>query len=100
MVDALVLGRRGGMDPELQDRFARSGIVHLLSISGFHVGLITAWVFLICRLARMPRSSALATAAALSVAYVAFLGYPTFSAKARVTSYARCRLLALCSSSF
>ncbi len=41
MVDALILGRRGGIDLELQDRFARSGLVHLLSISGFHVGLIT-----------------------------------------------------------
>ena len=40
LVDALMLGRRGGIDPELQDRFAQSGLVHLLSISGFHVGLI------------------------------------------------------------
>ncbi len=46
LVDALMLGRRGGIDPELQDRFAQSGLVHLLSISGFHVGLIGAWVFL------------------------------------------------------
>ena len=38
MVDALILGTRGGIDPELQDRFAWSGLVHLLSISGFHVG--------------------------------------------------------------
>ena len=38
LVDALMLGRRGGIDPDLQDRFAQSGLVHLLSISGFHVG--------------------------------------------------------------
>jgi predicted membrane metal-binding protein len=43
LVDALVLGRRGTMDPDLKDAFARSGLVHLLSISGFHVGLI-AWL--------------------------------------------------------
>src|SRR5690606_22344723 len=35
LVDALVLGTRGGMDRELKDDFARSGLVHLLSISGF-----------------------------------------------------------------
>ena len=40
-----------GIDPELQQRFADAGLVHLLSISGFHVGLITAWVFLVGRLA-------------------------------------------------
>ena len=33
MVDALVLGRRGGIDPSCRMRFARSGLVHLLSIS-------------------------------------------------------------------
>jgi competence protein ComEC len=82
MVDALILGRRGGIDPELQDRFARSGLVHLLSISGFHVGLITAWAFLICRLARMTRSTALASAAGMSAAYVAFLGWPAPAARA------------------
>ena len=93
MVDALVLGRRGGIDPELQDRFARSGLVHLLSISGFHVGLITAWVFLICRASRMTRSAALATAAALSAAYVAFLGWPAPAARAAALAVlvARCQ---------
>ena len=93
MVDALILGRRGGIDPELQDRFARSGLVHLLSISGFHVGLITAWAFLICRLARMSRSTALAAAAALSAAYVTFLGWPAPAARAAALAIAvaRCR---------
>ena len=52
MVDALILGRRSGIDRTLQDRFAQSGLVHLLSISGFHVGVITAWIFLSCRLLR------------------------------------------------
>ena len=93
MVDALILGRRGGIDPELQDRFARSGLVHLLSISGFHVGLITAWAFLICRMARMTRSTALATAAGMSAAYVAFLGWPAPAARAAALALvvARCQ---------
>ncbi|HZB28412.1 MAG TPA: ComEC/Rec2 family competence protein, partial [Gemmatimonadales bacterium] len=76
MVDALILGRRGGIDRTLQDRFAQSGLVHLLSISGFHVGVITAWIFLVCRLLRIGRSRALGLAAGVSVAYVAFLGWP------------------------
>ncbi len=75
MVDALILGRRGGIDPELQDRFARSGLVHLLSISGFHVGLITAWVFLFCRRgANDPFARAHRLRRGSSAAYVAFLG--------------------------
>jgi competence protein ComEC len=93
VVDALILGRRGGIDFELQDRFARSGLVHLLSISGFHVGLITAWVFLLGRLARMTRSAALVTAAIASAGYVVFLGWPAPAARAAALAVvvARCR---------
>ena len=82
MVDALVLGRRGGIDRELQDRFAHSGLVHLLSISGFHVGIITAWVFLLGRVVRLGRARALGVAAGASLAYVAFLGWPAPATRA------------------
>jgi competence protein ComEC len=82
MIDALIVGRRGGVDRVLQDRFAESGLVHLLSISGFHVGVITAWIFLLCRLLRAGQVRALVLAAATSVAYVAFLGWPAPAARA------------------
>jgi competence protein ComEC len=82
MVDALILGRRGGIDRSLQDRFAQSGLVHLLSISGFHVGVITAWVFLVCRGLRAGRPAALGLAAAASGLYVAFLGWPAPATRA------------------
>ncbi len=82
LVDALMLGRRGGIDSQLQDRFAQSGLVHLLSISGFHVGLIGAWVFMIARLLRARRETALVAAALVSTAYVAFLGWPAPATRA------------------
>ncbi|HET6779012.1 MAG TPA: DNA internalization-related competence protein ComEC/Rec2 [Gemmatimonadales bacterium] len=82
MVDALIVGRRSGIDRELQDRFAQSGLVHLLSISGFHVGIITAWIFLLCRSLSVERGTALGIGAAASVAYVAFLGWPAPATRA------------------
>jgi competence protein ComEC len=82
MVDALILGRRGGIPQELQDRFARSGLIHLLSISGFHVGVITAWVFLLGRLFHLSRAGALGLGAGIAVAYVGFLGWPAPAARA------------------
>jgi len=75
MVDALILGTRGGMDADLREDFARSGLVHLLSISGFHVGLITSWTLLLLLAAGVSRPRAYLVAAALSVGYVAFLGW-------------------------
>ena len=93
LVDALMLGRRGGIDRGLQDRFAQSGLVHLLSISGFHVGLIGAWVVLLARLCGARRSPALIVAAIASAAYVAFLGWPAPAARAAALAalVARCR---------
>jgi competence protein ComEC len=82
MVDALILGRRSGIDRALQDRFAQSGLVHLLSISGFHVGIITAWVFLLCRGVRLARGTAFVVAAVASAGYVAFLGWPAPATRA------------------
>ncbi len=75
IVEALVLNRRTTMDPVLREQYAQSGLVHLLSISGFHVGLLAGWVFLIAR-ALLSRERALLLAAAVSVGYVAFLGWP------------------------
>ncbi len=94
LVDALMLGRRGGIDPELQDRFAQSGLVHLLSISGFHVGLIGAWIFLVLRLCRTRRETAMVVAALASTAYVGFLGWPAPATRAAALALvaARCRV--------
>jgi len=94
LVDALMLGRRGGIDSDLQDRFAQSGLVHLLSISGFHVGLIAAWVFLACRLAGARREPALVGSALASSVYVAFIGWPAPATRAAALAVvlARCRV--------
>lgn len=76
LVDALVVGRRGGMEAELREAFTRAGLVHLLSISGFHVGVLFGWGVLLLRAVGVRRGGALGGSAALAVAYVAFLGWP------------------------
>ncbi len=73
VIQALVLGTRGTIDPTLGDAFSRSGLVHLLSISGFHVGLVWGWVLLILRAAGLGRRAAIG-AAVVVVAYVVFVG--------------------------
>jgi competence protein ComEC len=76
LIEALVLGTRGTLDPALRDAFAHAGLVHLLSISGFHVGLLSAWIVLVARALGASRARALAAGAAVGIAYVAFLGWP------------------------
>ena len=46
---ALVIGDRSSLDPDLRDRFTRSGTAHLLAISGLHVGIVALLVGFIVR---------------------------------------------------
>ncbi|HEU5171483.1 MAG TPA: ComEC/Rec2 family competence protein, partial [Gemmatimonadales bacterium] len=92
LVDALIVGRRADLDPAIRDAFAQSGLVHLLSISGFHVGLLAGWVVLAARLLRVRRDQALVAAAVVAGLYVAFLGWPAPATRAAALA----GLLALC----
>lgn len=40
VLKALLLGETGDVPPELNDAYAVSGVNHILSISGFHVGIV------------------------------------------------------------
>ena len=48
MAAALALGRRDLVPYEVRDRWRRSGLAHLLAVSGLHVGLVggTVWILL------------------------------------------------------
>jgi len=45
VVAALMTGERGGIPSEVMDSFRKSGLAHLLAISGLHIGLIAGIVF-------------------------------------------------------
>jgi competence protein ComEC len=47
---ALVTGERGGISEATNDAFRDSGILHILSISGFHMAIMAGSVFFIVRL--------------------------------------------------
>ncbi len=81
-VEALIVNRRGAMPPELRDRYARAGLVHILSISGFHVGVIVGWIVLAARAAGLPPVRAGLAGAAVAAGYVLFLGWPPPAARA------------------
>ena len=45
----IIIGDRGYLDPELRDQFMATGTVHLLSISGSHLGLVALLIFAVVR---------------------------------------------------
>lgn len=51
---SLLLGNRSQLPVNVRDAFVESGTMHLLAISGLHVGILAALVLLICRLIDLP----------------------------------------------
>ena len=84
LVRALVLADMRGMSPEIRDRWAAAGMVHMLSVSGLHVGIIAAVVELLLVAARVNRRTAPIVAVALIVIYVAIIGAPAPAVRSAV----------------
>ncbi|MEO5800201.1 MAG: ComEC/Rec2 family competence protein, partial [Gemmatimonadales bacterium] len=82
LVDALITGRRGAIDPALSRAFAAAGLVHLLAISGSHIAVIAGWVLLVLRLLRVSRHRSEALAVAAATGYTAFIGWPPSAVRA------------------
>src|SRR2546422_2468775 len=84
IVDALVFAPHAALDPDVRERYARSGLAHILSISGLHVGFLAAWLALILRkLGLSPRHRPL-TSGVLLLGYLWLLGFPAPAARATV----------------
>jgi competence protein ComEC len=53
ILEALLIGERGRLDESVQLALQRSGLYHLLAISGAHIGIIAALLFFLLRLVRV-----------------------------------------------
>ena len=51
---ALLLGQRSSLQPTIRDRFLRTGTVHLLAVSGLHVGIIASLILFATRTRLIP----------------------------------------------
>ncbi len=54
-ISALLLGKREGLQENLNDIFIQSGCLHFLSISGLHVGILASFIWWITWLFHAPR---------------------------------------------
>ena len=71
---ALLLGRREGVDPDVNDAFARTGTTHLLAISGLHLQVLAGVLWFVFRFLGLSRRSAFAALALTTVAYALLVG--------------------------
>ncbi|MBN1283269.1 MAG: DNA internalization-related competence protein ComEC/Rec2 [Proteobacteria bacterium] len=94
IVKALAIGDRSLITPELRDGFARSGLAHLLALSGLHVGYVALAIYLLVRLtiglvprlvSRIPARAMAAWVTLPAVwGYVLFTGCPISAVRAAV----------------
>ncbi|HEU4721267.1 MAG TPA: DNA internalization-related competence protein ComEC/Rec2 [Gemmatimonadaceae bacterium] len=84
LVRALVIADMGAIAVEARDRYADAGLVHMLSVSGLHVGIIALALELLGAALRLPRGPTRVASLALLVLYVAAIGAPAPAVRAAV----------------
>jgi competence protein ComEC len=76
LVDALIIARRAELDADLRERYTRSGLAHLLSISGLHVAFFAAWLGVLLKRLRLGPRLRFVASTVVMLAYVWLLGFP------------------------
>jgi competence protein ComEC len=82
LAKALLVADTRSLSPAMRDEFAAAGLVHMLSISGLHVGLIALAVTIALGAAGFPRTRAAWGSVALTALYVAVIGAPAPAVRA------------------
>jgi competence protein ComEC len=74
-VKALVFARYDASDEAFFDAFRRGGVLHLLAISGLHVGVFLLYLLLLLRVLRAPPWAIAAAAVLFLLLYAGFCGW-------------------------
>jgi competence protein ComEC len=87
---ALLLGQREGIEPEVNDAFARTGTTHLLAISGLQLQALAFALLAAFRLLGLPRRPTYSSVAVAMVAYAVVVGPAPSVVRATVMTAAFC----------
>ena len=71
LASAILLGNREQLNPSRREKFLQTGTVHLLAISGLHVGILACCFFVIFRCGWLSRNACLL----LTIAFVIFYAW-------------------------
>jgi competence protein ComEC len=92
---AILLGERGGLSRELADEFVVTGTIHVLAISGLHVGLLAAGLFIVLRGFGLCRQSSGVAVAAVTGLYMLLVGAGTPVVRATILVWIACAAVAV-----
>ena len=71
---AMLLGERGQVTPPRYEAFQKSGMAHVLAISGLHLGMLLSWLFVPVRIGWIPRRPALSIVIVGAACYAFLVG--------------------------
>ncbi len=86
VVRGMVLGDRSLIPEELEDAFQRSGVTHVLAISGQHVAILAAVLFFGLRLVAVPPNARAGITILLTWLYIVVAGAPPSAIRAGVVA--------------
>ncbi len=86
VVRGMVLGDRSLIPEELDEAFQRSGVTHVLAISGQHVAVLAAVLYFALRAFSVPAAARILTTLALVWAYIVLAGAPPSAIRAGVVA--------------
>ncbi len=86
LFEALLIGQRSGMDDETNRAFRDSGIAHVLSVSGLHVGILVWTLLLVLKGLHTPAKGRLLVIAVFLLMYVRLLDFSAPILRASILS--------------
>jgi competence protein ComEC len=92
---ALLLGLWNGISRDVADEFVVTGTIHVLSISGLHVGLLAIGLFAVLRTVGVPRHRAGLVVAVIIGGYMLLVGAGTPVVRATILVWIACGSLAV-----
>ncbi len=84
VVEAMLIGDRTDLDPSVRNRWQRSGIMHVLAISGLHLGLIGMALFSLLKWLRLGPVCAGTASVLFMAVYTVFIGCPVSAIRALI----------------
>lgn len=84
LAKALLIAEMADLGPEVRERFANAGLIHILSISGLHVTIVATAMLMLLEAARLPKRHALIAGCFLTAFYVGLIGAPPPAVRAAV----------------
>jgi competence protein ComEC len=95
IASALLLGDNAAMTADEWQRYVRTGVIHVLAISGQHLVILGAFLWLVLRLLGVRRKSAAIVVAGLLLSYALMTGGRPSALRAAVMSCAVCGAILL-----